>query len=86
MAAQGTGRRYREGLAQFYGALLGWQVDERGPGYALLRPAQGPGGAVVDAEEARVTIGVTVDDLAATVELVTALGGQVLLPPIDDGW
>ncbi|RZS79967.1 hypothetical protein EV189_3446 [Motilibacter rhizosphaerae] len=75
-----------EGLARFYGVLLGWQVDERGPGYALLRPENGPGGAVVDAEEPRVTLGVTVADLTATVAAVEGLGGQVLMPPTDNGW
>jgi len=75
-----------QALAAFYGQLLHWQIDSRGPGYTLLHPAAGPGGAVIDAERPGVTLGVTVSDLDGVVAQVSALGGQVLMPPTDNGW
>ncbi len=73
-------------LADFYGHLLGWSVDPRGPGYTLLRPEAGPSGAVTDADQPSVTLGVTVSDLEGIVARVEALGGEVVMPPTDNGW
>ena len=75
-----------QALATFYEQLLSWPVDQRGPGYTLLRPEVGPGGAVIEAEHPRVTLGVTVANLRQVVDRVEALGGQVLMPPTDNGW
>ena len=73
-------------LVGFYGRLLGWTVDPRGPGYTLLPPAAGPGGAVIEADRPNVTLGVTVANLEAIVDQVAALGGEILMPPTDNGW
>ena len=78
------------GQHRFYAELFGWQVDSKGPGYALVHtPAGSPDGALVETEEPEargVAIGVGVDDLAAAVERAVALGGTVLMPPTDNGW
>src|SRR5262249_52778263 len=72
---------------RFYAGLFGWQVAPQGPGYALVTtPDGGPNGALVEAEQAGVTIGVAVDDLAAAVERAVDLGGKVTMPPTDNGW
>jgi len=72
---------------RFYGQLFDWEVDEKGPGYALVRtPAGGPDGALVEADVASVAFGVAVADLTAAVEKATALGGTVVMPPTDNGW
>jgi predicted enzyme related to lactoylglutathione lyase len=75
-----------DALVTFYAELLDWPADSRGPGYTLIRPEQGPGGAIVEAPETRVTLGVTVDDVDATIARVNELGGEVLMPATDNGW
>ena len=72
---------------RFYAELFGWDVTPQGPGYALVKtPDGGPDGALVDADEPSVTIGVGVDDLDAALERAVALGGKVAMPPTDNGW
>ena len=74
-------------LHRFYAGVLDWRVEPQGPGYALVRtPEGGPDGAVVEGSDASLTLGVAVDDLDATVARVTELGGEVLMPPTDNGW
>ncbi|MFZ0169619.1 MAG: VOC family protein [Candidatus Dormiibacterota bacterium] len=73
-------------LVAFYHDLLGWPTDSQGPGYTLVHPEGGPGGAIVESPDSRVTLGVTVADLDATVARVRDLGGQILMPPTDNGW
>jgi len=74
-------------LHRFYAGVLDWRVEPQGPGYALVRtPDGGPDGAVVEGSDASLTLGVAVDDLEATVARVTELGGEVLMPPTDNGW
>ena len=74
-------------LHRFYAGVLDWRVEPQGPGYALVRtPGDGPDGALVEMEDASLTLGVAVDDLEATVARVTELGGEVLMPPTDNGW
>jgi predicted enzyme related to lactoylglutathione lyase len=71
----------------FYRELLGWPTDPRGPGYTLIdASAAGLGGAIADAAEPRVVLGVAVSDLDATIARVAELGGEVLMPPTDNGW
>jgi predicted enzyme related to lactoylglutathione lyase len=74
-------------LQRFYSGVLDWRVESQGAGYALIRtPAGGPDGALVEGEDASLTLGVAVDDLEATVARVTEHGGEVLMPPTDNGW
>jgi hypothetical protein len=71
----------------FYAGLLGWQVDAKGPGYALVRtPDGGPDGALIEADRAAVTIGIAVADLDAALTRAVELGGSVLMPRTDNGW
>jgi uncharacterized protein len=74
-------------LHQFYAGVLDWTVEPQGPGYALVRtPEGGPDGALVETEDAGLTLGVAVDDLEAAVARVADHGGAVLMPPTDNGW
>lgn len=76
-----------DALRRFYGDLLGWQVDAKGPGYALVRTPDGsPDGAIVAGEAAGLSLGVSVADLDAAVARVAEAGGTVELPPTDNGW
>lgn len=76
-----------DALAGFYGQVLAWDVQSRGPGYSgLTTPAGGPDGALVEADEPSVTIGIAVDDLDATTAAAVAHGGTVVMPPTDNGW
>ena len=75
------------GVAAFYRELLDWPIQSRGEGYSIVdREAAGIGGAITDADERRVVLGVTVADLDAAVARVAALGGAVLMEPTDNGW
>jgi predicted enzyme related to lactoylglutathione lyase len=78
-----------QATAAFSGALFGWESEEGPPesgGYRLaeiggipvagIGPAQNPGPPFWATY-------VNVDDADATAELVTANGGQVLVPPMD---
>jgi predicted enzyme related to lactoylglutathione lyase len=72
---------------RFYGELFDWKVDEKGPGYALVRTPDGsPDGALIESDAGSVVFGVAVADLAATVERAVSLGGAVVMPPTDNGW
>ncbi|MEO1060477.1 MAG: VOC family protein [Actinomycetota bacterium] len=74
-------------LHEFYAELLGWEVRPMGPGYALVSTPDGsPDGALVEGEQAGVTIGVAVPDLAAAVANAERIGGSVVMPPTDNGW
>ncbi|MEM1273613.1 MAG: VOC family protein [Pseudomonadota bacterium] len=76
-----------ETLQDFYHALLGWQILPKGPGYALIdTPGGGPNGAIVEAEETSITMGVTVKDLGAALTMAVEHGGQVVMPETDNGW
>ena len=75
-----------EQTAAFYRDLLDWPIDPRGPGYTLIDDDAGLGGAIADTTESRVVLGVTVPDLIGTVARVAELGGEVLMPPTDNGW
>jgi uncharacterized protein len=76
-----------EQTAAFYRDLLDWPIDPRGPGYTLIDAgAAGLGGAIADTAEGRVVLGVTIPDLDAAIARVAELGGEVLMPPTDNGW
>jgi predicted enzyme related to lactoylglutathione lyase len=80
-----TGPREQE-LHQFYGGLLGWKVQPQGPGYALVETPGGLRGAIADADQGTVTLGVAVPDLTAALRHAEELGGSVIMPPTDNGW
>lgn len=74
-------------LHRFYAGVLDWTVEPQGPGYALVRtPDGGPDGALVEGEDSSLTLGIGVDDLEATVARVAEHGGEILMPPTDNGW
>jgi predicted enzyme related to lactoylglutathione lyase len=75
-----------EELHRFYGDLLGWQISPKGPGYALAQTPGGLAGAIADAEQPGVTLGVAVRDLDQAVRRATELGGDVVMPSTDNGW
>jgi predicted enzyme related to lactoylglutathione lyase len=73
-------------LRLFYAELLGWQVQPKGPGYALVATPGGLGGAIVEQERALVVLGVAVADLDAAVKQAEQLGATIVMPPTDNGW
>ena len=74
-------------LKQFYAGLFGWQITDRGPGYALVEtPAGGPNGALVETETASLTLGVVVPDLDRALVVAANEGGVVVMPKVDNGW
>ena len=74
-------------LGTFYATVLGWQVTPRGPGYAILTTPEGsPNGALVEAEDASLTIGIVVPDLSAALTSAEQNGGSIAMPFTDNGW
>jgi predicted enzyme related to lactoylglutathione lyase len=72
-------------LTSFYSGLLDWRIQPAGPGYALAETGS-VRGALVEAERAGVTLGVTVPDLDAALVRAAELGGTVEMPATDNGW
>jgi len=76
-----------EALHAFYARVFGWEIDVKGPGYALVHTPDGaPDGAVVEAERGGLMVGVVVPDLDAAVAAAETAGGTVVMPPTDNGW
>jgi predicted enzyme related to lactoylglutathione lyase len=76
-----------EALHAFYAGVFGWHVDPQGPGYALVQTPDGsPDGAVVEADQAGLMVGIVVEDLDAAVAAAEERGGRVVMPPTDNGW
>ena len=76
-----------EALGRFYACVFGWQVDPKGPGYAMLKTPEGsPGGALVDSDSPSLTIGIVVGNLDQALETATQAGGKVVMPKTDNGW
>ena len=74
-------------LGKFYSDVLGWNVQSRGAGYSSIETPEGSAnGAIVEAPERSVTIGVTVSDLEACLARAVESGGQVVMPATDNGW
>jgi predicted enzyme related to lactoylglutathione lyase len=46
----------------------------------------GPDGAVVEADDPSVTLGIAVDNLEQALGATVATGGQVVMPVTDNGW
>ena len=72
-------------LGKFYGTLLGWDIAAQGPGYAQIE-TPGLRGAIVEAPDAALTLGVVVPDLDLALLQVEGLGGRVAMPATDNGW
>jgi predicted enzyme related to lactoylglutathione lyase len=76
-----------EGLRRFYAGVFGWEIDVRGPGYALVRTPDGsPDGAIGEAEAPSLTVGVAVPDLEGALRAAEQAGGTVTMPATDNGW
>jgi|SRR5882757_7205044 len=76
-----------EQLGHFYSSVFGWQVDVKGPGYALLKTPEGsPGGALLDADAPSLTIGIVVSDLDKALQIAAGAGGKIVMPKTDNGW
>lgn len=76
-----------ERLGRFYGNVFDWRVEVAGPGYALVQTPEGtPGGAIVEGEEAGITMGVVVPDLDAVLAVAVAEGGGIAMQATDNGW
>jgi predicted enzyme related to lactoylglutathione lyase len=73
-------------LHRFYAELFGWQVQPKGPGYALVATAGGLVGSIVEQERASVVLGIAVADLDAAVKQAEQLGATIVMPPTDNGW
>jgi len=72
-------------LAGFYTGVFGWTVSPAGPGYSRLSTPT-LGGALAETPEASLTIGVVVPDLETSVREAEARGGDIVMPPTDNGW
>ncbi len=76
-----------DALRSFYSGVFGWTVAERGPGYAQVEtPPGSPNGAIVEAPDFALTIGIVVPELARALELAVACGGTVAMPATDNGF
>lgn len=74
-------------LSDFYGAVFDWQISTTGAGYSLIgTPGGGPDGALVEAEQAAVVVGIAVPDVAASIRVALERGGIEVMPPTDNGW
>jgi predicted enzyme related to lactoylglutathione lyase len=74
-------------LKSFYAGVFGWAIDTKGPGYSIIQtPAGSPKGAILEAEEASLTIGVVVPDIDQAVVAALEQGGGVAMPVVDNGW
>ncbi len=62
-------------------------MESRGPGYSsLTTPGGAQRGAIVESDDAAITLAVGVPDLEQTLRRARELGGTVLMEPVDNGW
>lgn len=74
-------------LKDFYQEVLSWTLEPMGPGYTLLRtPPGSPDGAIREAEEPGLSVGVAVLDLDASLRKATGSGGNIVMPATDNGY
>ena len=74
-------------LSEFYAALFGWHIENRGPGYAAIEtPAGGPNGALVENQTPSLVVGIVVADLERALTTATERGGSIVMPKLDNGW
>ncbi|MDQ6774370.1 MAG: VOC family protein [Candidatus Dormibacteraeota bacterium] len=77
------------GLQKFYGELFGWQIGEPQAemgNYAMVDAASsGVAGGIGEEPggQTRVTVYVEVPDLQAGLDRAVALGGRVVMPPME---
>ncbi len=72
-------------LSAFYRGVFGWAVEARGPGYSQVETPS-LRGALVEAPEASLTLGIVVDDLDGALVEAASAGGTVVMPVTDNGW
>jgi predicted enzyme related to lactoylglutathione lyase len=76
-------------LRRFYGGAFGWELqDVMGGSYYMVNPGvenaiNGGVGAAPDGSDGHVTFYVEVEDLAATLQKISELGGTTLQEPMD---
>lgn len=76
-----------EHLGHFYSAVFGWEVEPKGPGYAMLKTPKGtPRGAFVESDDPSLTIGIVVGDLDKALDIASRSGGTIVMPKTDNGW
>ena len=74
-------------LTSFYASVFDWRIKSPGPGYAMVETPDGsPNGALVESEDAALTVGVVVADLAKALKNAAGAGGEVVMPITDNGW
>ena len=74
-------------LASFYGAVFGWNILARGPGYTSVETPPGcANGALIESDEPLLTVGIIVRDLEVALTAARAHGGTVIMPITDNGW
>jgi predicted enzyme related to lactoylglutathione lyase len=74
-------------LKSFYAGVFNWTISTKGPGYSLVQtPGGSPNGAILETEEASLTIGVVVPDIDQSLAAAIEQGGQVAMPITDNGW
>jgi predicted enzyme related to lactoylglutathione lyase len=75
-----------ERSARFYGTVFGWKMRRRGDGATAFDDPVEVSGAFVTgrppSREAGVLTYVMVADIAATIELIVAHGGEIVQPPV----
>ena len=70
-------------LQRFYSEAFGWQLDDVGMGYGVLRePERGIGGGIGGAQDGQghVTFYVEVEDPQAALDEIERLGGKTVVP------
>ena len=72
-------------LQPFYEAVFGWEIEPMGPGYSQVH-TPGVDGALVEAPDASLTVGVVVPDLDRALEAAAERGGSVVMPKTDNGF
>jgi predicted enzyme related to lactoylglutathione lyase len=80
-------------MSAFYAKLFGWKTQNFFPGYDVFTPDSGPGGGFREGYEPgtpMTVVYINVDDIDASLKLVSELGGTVVVPKTeiapDVGW
>lgn len=76
-----------ERARSFYSELFGWSIAPMQDGYSLIDTDAGEGaipggiGAAEEGEAPHITVYVRVDDLQASLDKASSLGGTTIVPP-----